>query len=113
MITCISVAKPPKADADLAEAAVAAINPLRKRATAAAFTLLGIPSTLPAAKIVDATPDVPRTDSWALDTSVLRYSEAERITVVEPQIAVQRNFSDNRSLSILTTVDTITGATPL
>jgi hypothetical protein len=55
----------------------------------------------------------PAPDNWAIDTSFFRYSEAERITVLEPQVAVRRNFAENRSLDILVTVDTISGATPL
>jgi len=81
-------------------AAVAATK-LRKRATAAAFTLLGVPPAAQAA------------EQWSADTSFLYYSEAERITVLEPQIGMHREFPDNRSLSILATVDTISGATPL
>src|SRR5262249_21297429 len=38
---------------------------------------------------------------------------AERVSVIEPQIGVRRNFSENRSLDILVTVDSITGSTPL
>jgi len=80
---------------------------LRKRAMAAASTLLGI---APAAQAAEK---ITTNDPWTFDTSFTRYSEAERITVLEPQISTKRDFSDNRSLSILVTVDSITGATPL
>ncbi len=89
---------------------------LRKRVTAAAFTLLGIPPILQAAQSnsPNAQPlDLSGQDRWSMDTSFLWYSESERVSVIEPQIGVRRDFSDNRSLNILVTVDSITGATPL
>lgn len=43
----------------------------------------------------------------------MQYMEAERISVSEPQIGVRRHYGDNRALSILATVDTISGSTPL
>jgi hypothetical protein len=78
---------------------------LRKRAAAAAFTLLGIPPAAQAAEKAGV-------DRWSIDTSFLQYSEAERITVYEPQVGVRRDFGGDRSLSILATVDTISGSSP-
>jgi hypothetical protein len=98
----------------LAEAVVAATKKerlLRKRAAAAAFTLLGVPPTIQAAAPTNSSDASP--DRWSSDLSFMRYAESERITVVEPQVGVRRDFSDNRSLSILATVDVITGSTPL
>jgi uncharacterized protein DUF3570 len=98
----------------LAEAVVAATEKaklLRKRAAAAACTLLGIPSAKATADL--SAEASAKADRWTLDTSYMHYSEAERITVNEPQVAARRDFSDNRSLNILVTVDTISGATPL
>jgi hypothetical protein len=43
----------------------------------------------------------------------MQYNESQRITVYEPQIGVRRDFGDERALTILATVDTISGATPL
>ena len=86
---------------------------LRKRASAAAFTLLGIPAGAQAATPSAPTPGPANSSPWSMDASFMRYSEAERITVLEPQIAAHRDFSNNESLDILVTVDTITGATPL
>src|ERR1700761_3045507 len=108
MITCTLAAKHPKAAKDSAEAVVA-VTDLRKRAATAAFTLLGI---APAAQAAAPT-ETPAADTWSLDTSFFRYSESERITVVEPQVGARRDFGDNRSLNVLVTVDTISGATPL
>ena len=86
---------------------------LRKRAAAAACTLLGIPPVVQAAQSATPAHDAPAADRWMLDSSFMYYSEAERITVMEPQVAAHRDFPDNRSLNILATVDTISGATPL
>jgi hypothetical protein len=115
MITFTSVAKLLKGAAATVEAVVAAINKkelLRKRAMAAAATLLGAVPATQAAKNSPAEPSL-STDVWSWDTSFLQYSEAERVKVSEPQIGVRRNFGDDRTLSILTTVDTISGSTPL
>ncbi len=86
---------------------------LRKRVATAACTLLGIPPAVQAAQSATQAPDISGPDRWTLDTSFMHYSEAERISVSEPQVAARRDFSDNRSLNILVTVDSITGATPL
>jgi hypothetical protein len=52
-------------------------------------------------------------ERWSWNTSLLRYSESDRISVMEPQIGVRRDFGDDRALTILATVDTISGSTPL
>lgn len=87
---------------------------LRKRAAAAAYTLLGIVPAANAKSKLDAAPaPIAKEDRWLMDVSFMRYSEAERITVIEPQVKARREFADNRSLDILVSVDTISGATPL
>lgn len=86
------------------EAAVAATEKtslLRKQAFAAAATLLG------------AAPVAAATEAWTWDASILRYTESDRITVIEPQVGVRRDFANEHALSILATVDTISGSTPL
>ncbi len=87
---------------------------------AAAAALLGIIPTAQAAKGKPPQPHdqegaepVPSTEGWTWDTSFLQYMETDRISVSEPQVGVRRDFSNDRSLSILATVDTISGATPL
>jgi hypothetical protein len=93
-------------------AATKKIKLIRQRAMAAAYTLLGI---VPAAQASSTAPipEAPGVNQWTGDTSLLYYNEAERISVIEPQIGIRRDFSDSRSLNILVTVDSITGATPL
>jgi hypothetical protein len=85
---------------------------LRKRATAAVATLLGVVSTGHTAKDKPTEP-APAADRWLFDTSFMQYGESERISVSEPQVGVRREFSDGRALSILATVDTVSGSTPL
>jgi len=111
------VAKRRRADAATAEAAVAVTNKnkeRRQRAMAAAATLLG---TAPLAQAVTSPAKVSEPlaspGPWTWDTSFMQYSESERISVSEPQIGVRRNLGDDRALTILATVDTISGATPL
>ncbi len=74
---------------------------LRSRAIAAVAALLGTGSSSAAA------------DRWTWDASYTHYSESERITVSEPQIGLRRDLDGERTLSVLATVDTISGATPL
>ena len=56
---------------------------------------------------------VPSVGDWTWDTSFTQYNEADRISVSEPQIGVRRDAGEGRSFSVLATVDTISGATPL
>lgn len=88
---------------------------LRKRAMAAAAALLGTPLAAQSQSPKNApAQSMPHpTDTWTWDTSYLHYQEAERITVSEPQVGVTRSWPEARSLSVLATVDTISGATPL
>jgi len=99
----ISAAKPPKVGAVTRGVAVAATD-LRQRAMAAAAALLGLAPAADAA-------ETPKTWSW--DTSFTHYHESDRISVNKPQIGVRRGFADERAMTILATVDTISGATPL
>ncbi len=87
---------------------------LRRRAMAAAAALLGAVSRSHAAPPAPATAEPPiETGPWTWDASFLQYSESERIYVSEPQLGVRRDFTEGRALSVLATVDTISGATPL
>jgi hypothetical protein len=92
---------------------------LRKRAMAAAATLLGAASSAQAGKAPPILPvsqpvePMPSEAGWTWDTSFMQYNESDRISVSEPQIGVRRDSGEGRSLTILATVDTISGATPL
>ena len=107
MITFISAGKLPKAAVGSEEAAVAAIKKkhrkIKKQAMTAAYTLLGM---IPPAYAADA-------EGWTVDTSLLHYSETDRISVTEPTVGAQRSFADGRALSLLVTVDAISGSTPI
>ncbi len=91
-------------------AATDKIGLLRKRAMAAAAALLG---ATPAAHTAPTAEPSSSVDHWSWDASFLQYNESERIAVSEPQLGVRRDFDDDRALTILATVDTISGATPL
>ncbi len=84
--------------------AVVAVTDLRKRLLAATATLLSAASASQASQAQEP---------WTWDASFLQYNEADRIRVSEPQIGVRRAFSDQRVLSVLATIDTISGSTPL
>lgn len=84
-----------------------AVTNVRKRAMAAASALLGLGAATSQAA------DPKQGSHWTIDTSFLRYSEAERIKVVEPQIGLRKEFAGDKSLSLLFTFDSITGSTPL
>lgn len=71
---------------------------------AAAATLLGMVPGKSAA----ASPD-----PWTWETSFTHYHESDRISVVKPQIGVRRDLGEERAISVLATVDTISGSTPL
>jgi hypothetical protein len=93
---------------------------LRKRAMAAAATLLGITPLAQAAKSTGPAPTdqtdaepAPSAESWTVDNSFMQYNESGRMTISEPQIGVRRDFGDERALTILATVDTVSGASPL
>ena len=91
---------------------------LRKQIMAAVAALLGTaPAAQGASKTVlpETTPDKdPAPPSqWTWDTSFMQYNEADRISVSEPQIGVRRDYADQRAWTILATVDTISGSTPL
>lgn len=48
--------------------------------------------------------------NWEVDSSVLYYSEADRVSLWEPVIRVKKDFGDDRFLTIKTVIDTLTGA---
>ncbi len=80
---------------------------------AAVATLLSSTSAFGKATVDKPAEPAPPANRWSWDTSFMRYSETDRIAVNEPQVGVRRDFGDDRNLTILATVDTISGATPL
>lgn len=80
---------------------------------AAAAALLGGSPLAQAAKPTEPAEPVSSPKHWTWDTSFMSYSESDRIKVFEPQIGVRRDFGDERALTVLATVDTISGSTPL
>lgn len=96
------------------------LSSLSKRLRAAVAVLLGAAAVnsdaVSAASPTKETPPpepASRGQSWNWNSSFLHYSESDRISVSEPQIGVRRDFGNEQALTILATVDTISGATPL
>lgn len=90
-----------------------AATDFRKQLLAATATLLSLTPSAHAKTSADEATAPRSADQWTWDASIMRYNESDRISVVEPQIGVRRDWGDERALTILATVDTITGATPL
>ena len=51
-----------------------------------------------------------RGGDWKFDSEVLYYSETDRVTAIEPVVAVRWSPGDGRTLQIKLTVDSLTGA---
>jgi hypothetical protein len=47
---------------------------------------------------------------WSLDSAVLYYSEADRVSAVEPVISAKRDFGDDQTLNLKFVFDALTGA---
>jgi len=104
MITFTSASKEAAAGAASEEAAVDATKrQLKKKLASAACALLGSAPLAQAGTF----------EGWDFDTSVLHYHESDgRVSAIEPVINVRRTFSENRSLNLKVTLDSLTGATP-
>lgn len=48
-------------------------------------------------------------DGWQIDTSVLYYSETDRVSATEPVIRARRQFADESQLDLKVTLDSLTG----
>jgi hypothetical protein len=54
----------------------------------------------------------PREKTWDIDTSVLYYSEADRVSAAEPVISATKKLSGERFWNLKLVVDSLTGSTP-
>jgi hypothetical protein len=80
------------------------ISSLRLKLAAASCALLGT-----AAHAADA----PHAEDLTVDTGILYYKEGEgRVQVVEPVVSVKKIFSENNSLDVKLTFDSLTGGSP-
>lgn len=75
---------------------------LKARLSLAACTLLGLPTTVPAAE----------TPGWQLETAVLSYREQDRVEATEPVLALQHDWDDGRRLALRYSYDSLSGASP-
>lgn len=54
--------------------------------------------------------DVLAEDDWQLDTAIMHYSEADRVTATELIVAGTKVFDDDETLNLKITLDSLTGA---
>ncbi|MET0071791.1 MAG: DUF3570 domain-containing protein [Candidatus Thiodiazotropha sp.] len=73
---------------------------IRSALTAATCSLLGVQGTEAAAEAGD----------WDFDSAILYYSEVDRVSAIEPVMTAQRDFGDERKLSLKMVLDALTGA---
>lgn len=52
----------------------------------------------------------PQMDPWEIDTAILYYSEADRVSAIEPVFRVRKQIADDEYLSIKLVLDSLTGA---
>jgi len=70
---------------------------------AASCSLLGIPSIANAASTSDE-------NAWEFDSTVLLYSETDRVSAIEPVISARKQFSEDEFLNLKFVFDALTGA---
>jgi hypothetical protein len=75
---------------------------VRSALAAATCTLLGSISHTSTAE--------ERDNDWTFDSTVLFYSEADRVSAIEPVINAHREMGDDQSINLRLTLDTLTGA---
>lgn len=51
-------------------------------------------------------------NNWEVDSSILYYSEADRVTVIEPVVSMRKNMGDENFLNLRFVLDSLTGSSP-
>jgi len=51
-------------------------------------------------------------NNWEVDSSILYYSEADRVTVIEPVVSMRKNMGDESFLNLRFVLDSLTGSSP-
>lgn len=51
-------------------------------------------------------------NSWQMDSSVLFYSESDRVSVIEPVVSLRKNIGDEEFVNVRVVLDSLTGASP-
>ncbi|MFK5913106.1 MAG: DUF3570 domain-containing protein [Woeseiaceae bacterium] len=51
-------------------------------------------------------------NSWEVDSAILFYSEADRVSVIEPVVSARKNLGDDEVLNFRVVLDSLTGASP-
>ena len=62
--------------------------------------------------LLGAAPAFAGDKSWDIDTAVLYYGEADRVTAVEPVISATKKLEGDRLWNVKLVIDSLTGATP-
>lgn len=78
------------------------LKPIRKTLTLATCSLLT--ATSQGIKAVETA------EPWQVDSAVLYYSEADRVSLVEPVVNARKEISDDEFLEVRVVADTLTGA---
>lgn len=78
-------------------------KPVRKGLALATASLLGTP-------LVNSAHALEASSGWEIDTSVLYYSETDRVSLYEPIIRARKDMGNDRFLNFKVVVDTLTGA---
>ena len=51
-------------------------------------------------------------DNWEMDSSILFYSEADRVSVIEPVVSLRKDMGDENFLNLRFVLDSLTGSSP-
>jgi len=49
---------------------------------------------------------------WEMDSAILFYSEADRVSVIEPVVSLRKDFGDEKILNLRFVLDSLTGSSP-
>ncbi|MCB0348766.1 MAG: DUF3570 domain-containing protein [Bdellovibrionales bacterium] len=83
---------------------------LKKSLQTAVIGLLGVHAMAEEVKIEDKPIEVKAEKSWYFDSSILYYSEPDRVTAIEPVLAVKKKISEDESYNFKLVIDSLTGA---
>lgn len=83
---------------------------LKRSLQSAVVGLLGVHAMAAEPVLEDKTIEVKQEKSWYFDSSVLYYSEPDRVMAIEPVIAAKKKISEDEFYSFKLVIDSLTGA---
>lgn len=112
MITFTLVKKHQAADAVLQGAAVVVTkrSKIKKTLQVAVIGLLGVKAIASEPEMIEKPISLKPEKTWFFDSSILYYSEPDRVTAIEPVLAAKKKYSEDEILSFKLVVDSLTGA---